>query len=750
MNRVTSVNPRPPEIGRNTTSTHMSKHCHVLFATLALLAVALTTPHGFSGETTAEAPRERNAADCASPLAKYDSNRELGLGEAKPEEPDQPLRRFLYLNMQDSSEETFSRGGIVVLDLDNNLRFVKRIGSEMMMKGATSPNSLGGVRWQHGSAITDRLYYGYWQPGTQFMQGLNPAAPIPENANAVVGCLDLRTDQTLWEQPTYNACATVVFPDGKRLLSLPHWSQRKYGKLTILDAITGDILRTIDAQGCHGGSIGRSGRYIYPEDWVGPLPVLDTATLKVVPMTEAFGLLDLAGWDVLPAEYKTFKSNTSYNDTLRANGREDLFWSQVRNWRPPLTSMGGQMTFDVANRRVAFSPVNAGMIGNAIDPDCARERKTAWFHYVYDNSISADERWFYHGPNQGDMRVTVWDNTVWPPRHVGIMGEGLSSRKGYGGPFTAEDPVSGGPLGNGNKSGAWTSLDNTRVYTSDSWYFDAKTWKPMGLMRGEKGQVIRCSKMNEVYFRSKDCVHFGQRYGYGRFQEPAKVFPPSTDKTPPTAIAGLKATVGEPAPRWAGGAIVVAVKLTGSAATDNEGVQRYAIWRDGELIGNCLGVNPGIDPVMSPEDQAEYERQAGPFEPNSFKARYLEPGKTYKFEVEPIDFAQNRGPRSAITVEVPAVSDDRRLALVRERLAYLVERALAHKTDRDITTACVTAAMGLVALHRPPPAEVLAALDRLGPLAAGDDREAQAIKRLRDMKRKELSTQTPLPKEGRR
>jgi hypothetical protein len=691
----------------------------------------------------AEEPPARDAAGRGSPLAMYDPNRELGLGEAAPEEPDRPLRRYLYLNMQDSSEETFSRGGIVVLDLDDNLKFVKRVGSPMMRTGRTSGNSLSGVRWQHGSAITDRLYYGYWQPGAQFMQGLNPASPVPENANAVVGCLDLRTDQTLWEQPTYNACATVVFPDGKRLLSVPHWSQSRYGKLTILDAMTGKVLQTLDATGCHGGSIGRGGRYLYPEDWLGPLSVLDTTTLKVIPITEAFGLLDLAGWDVLPAEYKTFRCNVSYMDTLHANGRENLFWSQVRNWKPPLTSMGGQMTFDVANRRVAFSPLNTAMVGNAIDPDRSSERKMAWFHYVYDNSISADERWFYHGTNQGDMRVTVWDNTIWPPRHVGILGEGLSSRKGYGGPFTAEDPVSGGPLGNGNKSGAWTSSDCTRVYTSDSWYFDARSWKPMGLMRDEKGAIMRCSKMNEVHFRGKDCVYFGQRYGYGRYKEPEKIFPPSQDKTPPTAIAGLKAAVGAPAPRWAGGTIVVEVKLTWSPATDNEGVQRYAVWRDGELIGNGLGVNPALDPVMSLEDQAEYEKQVGKFEPNSFKARYLEPGKSYTFEVEPIDFAQNRGPRATISVEVPAVSDEQRLALVKARIEKITARATAGKNDKNILGPCVEAILALLDTHPVAKDAALAILDRLAPLVDGEDWHAKQGKAKIEAKRKTLAPARP-------
>jgi hypothetical protein len=172
-------------------------------------------------------------------------------------------------------------------------------------------------------------------------------------------------------------------------------------------------------------------------------------------------------------------------------------------------------------------------------------------------------------------------------------------------------------------------------------------------------------------------------------------------------------------------------------------VQRYAVWRDGELIGNCLGVNPGLDPVMSAEDQAEYERQVGKFEPNTFKARYLEPGKTYKFEVEPIDFAQNRGPRAAISVEVPGVSDAKRLALVKARIDQIVARASTNKTDRNIRNPCVEAILALLTTHKVAKVQSLAVLDRLAPLVEGEEREATILKVKIEAKRKELEGSRP-------
>jgi hypothetical protein len=261
------------------------------------------------------------------------------------------------------------------------------------------------------------------------------------------------------------------------------------------------------------------------------------------------------------------------------------------------------------------------------------------------------------------------------------------------------------------------------------------------MLRNDQGAVIRSVKMMEVHFRGKDIVYVADRES-GFYTDPRKVFTPPSDRICPSGVSDLKAAVGEPAPRWAGGAITVEVRLTWSPATDNEGVQRYAVWRDGVLIGNCLGVNPAVDPVMSPEDQAEYEKQAGKFEPNTFKARYLEPGKTYKFEVEPIDFAQNRGPRTALSVEVPAVPDEKRLELVKARMEQIIARATANKNDKvnraKILVPCVEAILTLLTTHKVAKAEALPVLDRLAPLAEGDDRDAKALKAKIEAKRKEL------------
>jgi hypothetical protein len=259
------------------------------------------------------------------------------------------------------------------------------------------------------------------------------------------------------------------------------------------------------------------------------------------------------------------------------------------------------------------------------------------------------------------------------------MGEGLSSEPQV-------DPISGEKIGCHNKSGAWVFADGRIVFTSDSWYFDARTWKPLGLLRNEHGQVIRCSKMNEVHFRGKDCVYFGQRWGFGRYREPAKIFPPSTDKTPPTAAHALTASISKPEARWSGGDVLVSVELNWKPAADNDGVQRYAIYRDGELIGNCLGKNPG-DPVLSEADAAVFRSQVGELKENAFTARYLRPGARHRFEIESVDFAQNRGPRSAIEVALPAIAPAAEDALVHAWAERIAKRA-AQAPDAETRQQC--------------------------------------------------------------
>jgi hypothetical protein len=456
--------------------------------------------------------------------------------------------------------------------------------------------------------------------------------------------------------------------------------------MTVLDAMTGRVLEEVLSQSrvAYGVNVMSGRRYLLPNAWGGTLTAFDIETSRERPLASLFPQLARMDWSGVPDRFRQFYSldvATHYS----VNGAGDFLWSQVRNSARrsggAASVDGGLVFLDLRERRSALVPLYAPLLENAVEPDRSRfHRWNDWsdqsvnlFGIGYVATMSPDERWLYHGTYAGDFKVIVWDNTVWPPRTVGVMGEGLSSEREM-------DPLSGNMIGCRSKSGAWVSADGRIVFTSDSWYFDTRTWKPMGLMRNDAGKIIRCAKMNEVHFRGKDCVYFGQRFGYGRYREPATIFPPSADKTPPTEASALTAAMSKPEARWSGGDVVVSVELHWEPATDNEGVQRYAVYRDGELIGNCLGRNPG-DPVLSATDAAVFREQVGKVKENSFIARYLKPGKRYRFEIEPVDFAQNLGPRIGLDVAVPALDALAEDALVKAWAERILARAREVRKD---------------------------------------------------------------------
>ena len=639
--------------------TKMNRRTSRVGSLLMIIAAVVSAGHMAPAQEPDKAPAELKdlpisqlpvSKPYTGPLAKYDPARELGAYEARPEFPDKPLRRYLYLHMKDSSTcGSYDRNiGIMVLDIDNGHRFVKRITSDLLVRGKTSGTSIGGVRAVGGSAETDRIYYGYANSGRGFK--LAGGRQAGKDSACVIGCVDLRTDRVLWEQPSPGSLNVACFANGTRLLAGTGGKTDSEGTMWIWDAIEGRVLEEVKGFQGHGHGISRgpTWRFLYPEIYKNPIKLFDVKRKVAISLAEAFAfdsLDDFEGWWGKPIP--TFPP---FNAGVIPNGAETVLAVQL--WKG---KAAGLQFFDLVSKRTVLVDLDCPLLHHSALPG---PMKRLYGFQGYQPVLSADEQWVYLGNEHHHHRVCVFDNSTWPPRFVGVMGSGLTSKQD-------KDPIWGLTVGCRNKGGAWPSADGSIVYTSDSRYFDTGTWKPMGMFRNEDGRAIRCTKFQEVHFRGEDAVYVGERYGFGRYKEPQKVFPPPTDKTPPSGIYDLEAAVDEPSARRANGTVVAAVHLSWSPATDNEGVQRYAVYRDGDLIGNCLGVNPDIDPVMSPEDQAEYERQVGKFQANTFVARYQEPGRTYRFEVEPIDFAQNRGPRTAFEVAVPAVEEATAERLVR-------------------------------------------------------------------------------------
>lgn len=133
-------------------------------------------------------------------------------------------RHFLYVAVPGIRNYLeFGGAGILVFDMDDRHRFVKRI--ETPASQAAKPENIKGIC---ANAKTQRLYF---------------------TTLTKLYCLDLRTEKTLWEKALPGGCDRLsITPDGGLLyvpsLEGPHWN--------VVDAASGDVVTPIQTNsGAH-------------------------------------------------------------------------------------------------------------------------------------------------------------------------------------------------------------------------------------------------------------------------------------------------------------------------------------------------------------------------------------------------------------------------------------------------------------------------------------------------------------------
>lgn len=168
------------------------------------------------------------------------------------EEP--PVRRFLYAacpGIRDYLE--FGGQGIVVFDIDNGHKFVKRIDTPA---GKEKPANIKGIC---ASAASKRLYL-----------------TTPKK----IYCMDLVTEKTLWEKEPPLGCDRMsITPDGK-ILYVPSFEKDTWN---VLDGATGEVKETITTKsGAHNTVGSLDGTRMYLAGLKSPLLfIADTKTHKV-------------------------------------------------------------------------------------------------------------------------------------------------------------------------------------------------------------------------------------------------------------------------------------------------------------------------------------------------------------------------------------------------------------------------------------------------------------------------------------
>jgi len=266
-----------------------------------------------------------------------------------------PMRRLLYVALPGIRDYAQYGGtGIIVLDIDHDFAFVRRIAVPALGT-ATHPNAAKGIS---ASEATGRLY-----------------VSTPKDLT----CLDLATDKVVWQKSYDAGCDRMsISPDGKTIfeptLEGTYWH--------VIDGDNGDEMARINTgAGAHNTIFGPDGKHVY-------LAALHTPMLTVVD-----GATHTAELTVGPfaAPIRPFT----------VNGRCTLCYVNV----------DGLLGFEVGNLTTGKKLYRVQVQGFVMGPT---KRHGCPSHGI---GLTPDEKelWVTDAHNS---RIHIFDNTVMPPRQV--------------------------------------------------------------------------------------------------------------------------------------------------------------------------------------------------------------------------------------------------------------------------------------------------------------------------------------------
>jgi hypothetical protein len=360
----------------------------------------------------------------------------LGVALAQPAvpaaEPAAGERHLLYVAAPGIRNDLeFGGAGVLVFDRDRAFAFVKRIETPASRK--EHPENVKGVC---ANAGTRRLYF---------------------TTLTRLYCLDLVTEQALWDKALPGGCdRPALTPDGKLLyvpsFEGPHWN--------VVDAATGDVLTKIAPNsGSHNTVCGLDGKRAYLAGLRSPLlTVVDTQTQKVVETVGPFSAA-IRPFTVNGAQTRCF---VNVNELLGfevgdlATGKK-LYRVEVEGFRKGPTKRHGCPSH-----------------GIGLTPD----EKELWLCDAFNS------------------RVHIFDATVTPPKQVASVA--LREQPGW----------------------VTFSLDGRLAYPSTGEIIDTKTRQIVAALQDEKGRQVHSEKLVEVDFRGDVPVRAGDQFGLGRVTPP--------------------------------------------------------------------------------------------------------------------------------------------------------------------------------------------------------------------------------------
>ena len=151
---------------------------------------------------------------------------------------EEKLHRYLYAATPDGAQPDTAAGeGLVVFDMDDGFKFVRRIGGL---------NLKGGTRGLTGCLATHSLYYSTTDQG--------------------MGRMDLETDKVVWENKFSRGCdRSSVMLDGSKVFAPTGWWDKSDSPgMVVVDGITGKELRTIKVgPGAHNSIMSLDGTRLF-------------------------------------------------------------------------------------------------------------------------------------------------------------------------------------------------------------------------------------------------------------------------------------------------------------------------------------------------------------------------------------------------------------------------------------------------------------------------------------------------------
>ena len=174
-----------------------------------------------------------------------------GLTSGKPR-----TKRYLYLGMPDGAQqEGRSAPGILIFDIDDGHKFVRRIDVPIFSEG---------LRGFTGNLKTHRVYY--------------------STTNRRLGCFDLEREEIVWEK-TYGAGCdrSSITPDGKNIyVPTGWWYPGEDSGFLVVNADNGELIKRIRVgPQAHNSIVSLDGRRVFLGTRT-TLTIFDTSTDRMI------------------------------------------------------------------------------------------------------------------------------------------------------------------------------------------------------------------------------------------------------------------------------------------------------------------------------------------------------------------------------------------------------------------------------------------------------------------------------------